>query len=331
MRKSRVILICAGLAIASFSGCKPNENGTTGDDHGKGKEPEKTNETVVEFNEDSAYYFVAKQVEFGPRVPGTIAHAKTREFLLEKLKGYCDTAFINSGDIRMHSQKIAIINNIIGSFNPASKDRIVLAAHWDTRPQADEDPDQPTTPADGANDGASGVGILLEIARQLHEMHPARGIDIIFFDQEDAGDRHGAPDSWCLGSQFWGRWVKEHNYKANWGILLDMVGAKGATFGLEAHSVRYNHNLTLDVWKTGQRLGYGSFFLNINGGMITDDHVYMNTLAEIPSIDIIHYDLTTENGFPAHWHRHTDNMDAIDKYTLKAVGQTVLHVVANRK
>jgi Peptidase family M28 len=322
---SLIFILFLGV-ISILSSCKPDPGSTD-----KPKEPKKKAQTRVQvkFDADSAYHFVDKQVAFGPRVPGTLAHQQTMNYLLKKLNSYCDTAFINSGDIMVLKGTKVLIKNVIGSFNPESKNRIVLAAHWDTRPIAEEDPVNKTTPADGANDGGSGVGVLLEIARQLQKLKPQHGIDIIFFDQEDNGDRTGNPDTWCLGSQFWGNWAVEHRYEAEAGILLDMVGAKGATFGLEGHSIAFNHNLVLKVWKNAQRLGYGGYFINIDGGLITDDHFYMNTIAGVPSIDIIHHDLSTESGFPDNWHTHADNMNAIDKNTLKAVGHTVLDVVVH--
>jgi hypothetical protein len=217
----------------------------------------------------------------------------------------------------------------MGRFNAKNPKRFVLAAHWDTRPQADEDPMHPTTPADGANDGASGVGVLIEIARQLQTLNPQMGIDIVFFDKEDGGEQGGRTETWCIGSQHWSDMALEEGYEAQNGILLDMVGAKDATFAFEDHSVHYNQPLLLETWKTGQQLGYGNHFVNVTGNMVTDDHVFMNQFAGIPTIDIIHFDINTRNSFPDHWHKHTDNMDVIDANTLKAVGHTVLQVVMN--
>ncbi|MFT5723180.1 MAG: glutaminyl-peptide cyclotransferase [Bacteroidia bacterium] len=296
------------------------------------KEPIKPKPVVkVSFDADSAYNFVAEQVAFGPRVPGTSAHQKTLVYLKEKLALYCDTAEILTGTHTLYDKTIVPIFNVWGRFDVDKTKRIMLAAHWDTRPQSDEDPTVTDKPADGANDGASGVGVLLEIARQLKTMSPEYGVDIIFFDNEDGGESGGRPDTWCLGSQNWGESVPNSGYTAQYGILLDMVGAKNATFAYEGYSTHFNQQLMLDVWKTGQNLGYGGYFLSIPGNTITDDHVYMNRFAGIPSIDIIHYDLKTNNRFPEHWHKQTDNMDIIDKNTLTAVGHTVLHVVANKR
>lgn len=300
----------------------------THDDPKKDPTPKKV--VSVTFNKDSAYQYVAEQVAFGPRVPGTAAHQQTLQYLVNKLSEFCDTAYAMPGIHTDFYGKQHSIYNVMGRFNPKSKKRIVLAAHWDTRPQSDEDPVIKDKPADGANDGASGVGILIEIARQLKSLKPTQGVDIIFFDAEDGGESGGRPDSWCLGSQYWSSKAIDNGYSANAGILLDLVGAKNATFAFEGYSTEFNQNLMLEVWKTGQRLGYGSYFINNTGNMITDDHVYMTKFGGIPTIDIIHYDLKTSNQFPDHWHRQTDNMDAIDRNTLNAVGHTVLQVVMNR-
>jgi glutaminyl-peptide cyclotransferase len=277
------------------------------------------------FNADSAYSFVATQVDFGPRVPGTKAHAEAADWLLAKLKEYADTAYFQIGTATMITGEVRMVKNIIASFNPDASYTTLLAAHWDTRPQADEDPEDPKNPADGANDGGSGVGVLLEIARQLSLTDFKKGVDIVFFDQEDAGERRGDPRTWCVGSQFWGDDAMKTGYTASQGILLDMVGAPDAVFCYEKNSMRYNPGLMRRIWKTGQKLGYGRYFLNTDGGEITDDHIYMTKFAGVPSIDIIHYNNYSRSGFPEHWHTHDDNMSAIDRSTLQAVGHTVMH------
>ena len=187
---------------------------------------------------------------------------------------------------------------------------------------------------DGADDGASGVGVLLEIARQFSAKAPSVGVDIIFFDAEDYGtpefDKEYKADTWCLGTQFWAKNPHVKGYKADFGILLDMVGAKGATFFKEQTSLHYAPNIVEEVWSTARNLGYGKFFISAPGGAITDDHQYVITGRNIPCIDIINYDPEAETGFGAYWHTQNDTMDNIDRETLKAVGQTVLEVVYNR-
>lgn len=334
MMKAILHLLFAVFAMVLFA-CQPNGPGnttgssssTTGESTTGAKPPPKP--INVQFNADSAYAYVAKQVSFGPRVPETAAHGRCVNYLEHKLKEFCDTAFVQEGLFKMQSGRIIPINNPIGIFNPESNKRFLLAAHFDTRPFADEDSQRPTEPADGANDGASGVGVLLEIARQLREMDVDLGVDIIFFDAEDMGDRGGHPTTWCLGSQYWGGNLHVKDYFAQEGILLDMVGAKDAMFAYEVNSINQNYGLVKEVWSTGQRLGYGRHFMNIDGGAVIDDHQFVHTETGIPMIDIIEHSLET-GSFGHYWHTHDDNMDVIDAETLKAVGHTVLQVVARR-
>ncbi len=282
------------------------------------------------FSSDSAYEYVAKQVSFGPRVPNTEAHRKCSAWLESMLKKWADTVFVQSFDSKNGTGQIMKAKNLIGSFNPNNPDRLLLCAHWDTRPQADQDKTNPTTPADGANDGGSGVGVLLEIARQLHLVKPEMGIDIIFFDVEDGGSNSNETEStWCLGSKYWAEHPHVMDYMAKNGILLDMVGSKNALFAREEMSAIYDNNFLGKVWQTGANIGFGSFFSNYNKDGITDDHVNVSTLGHVPTIDIIDYSSATQSGFGAYWHTHDDNMSIISKFTLNAVGKTVLQVVLN--
>jgi hypothetical protein len=290
---------------------------------------------IPNFNKDSAYYFVQKQVEFGPRVPGTEAHAACAKYLSGTLKRMADTVFVQNFQARAFDGTVLKGKNIIGSFHPEKADRIFLCAHWDSRPFADHDPDlkNHNTPIDGANDGASGVGVLLEIARQISLTRPKVGIDIIFFDLEDYGppqdsQQRGEGDWWALGSQYWSRNTHVPGYFAKYGILLDMVGAENATFLMEGFSLYYAPGLVKKVWNTAHQIGYSSRFLFEQGGYIEDDHKYVNEILKIPTINIIHLDHQSVNGsFFDHWHTVHDNMETISRETLEVVGQTVLTVV----
>ena len=288
---------------------------------------------VPVFDPDSAYHFIAQQVAFGPRVPNTEAHRQAGLWLAGQLERFADTVYIQQTRVRAYNGTVLNIKNMIGVFQPESRRRILLCAHWDSRPYADYDPDPEKhyTPIDGANDGASGVGVLLEIARLISEEAPGTGIDIIFFDAEDYG-RHRfsqlpEDDSWALGAQYWARNPHRPDYNARFGILLDMVGASGATFRREAYSMLYAPNVVRKVWDTAHRLGYGHLFLNTDGSFIVDDHYYINRIRNIPTINIIHQDDSTLHGFFPEWHTTGDNMDVIDRYTLQAVGETVMKVI----
>ncbi|GAB6395079.1 MAG: M28 family peptidase [Bacteroidales bacterium] len=285
------------------------------------------------FDADSARTFVENQVKFGPRVPNTPAHKACGDYLIAGLKRFGAQLYVQEMTLTAYNGDKLQTRNIIGAYNTANPKRILLFAHWDSRPYADNDPEpsKRQTPIDGADDGASGVGVLLEIARQIHLQAPETGIDIIFFDAEDYGipvfAKGNAPDSWCLGAQSWAKKPHVSGYRADYGILLDMVGSKNATFYKEYTSVEKAASLVEKVWNVARNLGYGKYFLNAKGGYITDDHVYVIAGRNIPCIDIINYSPDNEHGFGDHWHTHHDNMEVIDKETLKAVGQTVLEII----
>lgn len=291
-----------------------------------------------DFNSDSAYHFVDKQVAFGPRVPNSEAHKACGDYLVAELERFGATVTQQKADLKAFDGTILHARNIIGAFNPEKADRILLFAHWDTRPFSDKDPDEKNyhTPVQGANDGASGVGVLLEVARILQEKAPDLGVDIIFFDAEDYGTPtfvHDIPsgEGWCLGSEYWSKNPHIPGYKARFGILLDMVGAPDATFYKEEISRQHALGIVEKVWGTACDLGYGKYFIDKNVGGITDDHVPVNENRGIPSVDIIHLDLNTDSNFG--WYHHTtkDDMNNVSKETLKAVGQTVLEVVYKEK
>ena len=217
-------------------------------------------------------------------------------------------------------------------FLQTKKNRVALFAHWDSRHIADHDTENQNSPILGANDGGSGVGVLIELARQFSIKEPKIGIDIILFDAEDYGQPENSeyaymPDSWCLGSQHWSKNPHKANYSARYGILLDMVAGEDATFYLEGYSSYFASSILQKVWKRGHKLGFGKHFVYENSPQITDDHLYVNTLAHIPTIDIIEFDPSTENKFNKHWHTHGDDMDNIDVETLNAVGQTLMEVL----
>ena len=285
------------------------------------------------FNEDSAYEYVAKQVKFGPRVPNTAPHVKCGDYLIAELKRNGAKVTIQEFEAKAFNGKSLRLRNIIGSFNEGASKRLLFAAHWDTRPFADKDITQKDVPIDGANDGASGVGILLEIARVVNAAKkPSVGLDIIFFDGEDYGQPNNssqnyATDSWCLGSQYWAKNKHLPQYNAYYGILLDMVGAANAKFALEGTSMHYAPDVTRKVWETGAQLGYSSNFIFQEVGGITDDHTYINQIAKIPMLDIIEYDNSGDDFFGSYHHTHKDNISIIDRKTLKAVGQTILEVL----
>jgi hypothetical protein len=313
--------------------------GSTGENNNRNNEIQtqaeitQTPKHIPAFNADSAYYYIEKQVSFGPRVPNTPSHKECGDWLQQSLERFADTVYVQPARLRAWDGTVLNIRNFIGSFQPENNRRILLCAHWDTRPWADHDPDSQNhySPIDGANDGASGVGVLLEIARLLSKIQPNIGIDIIFFDAEDYGEhedkRSFDRDTWALGSQHWSRTPHRPDYNARFGILLDMVGAYNATFRHEGYSMMYAPQIVRRVWALAQREGFAHYFLNEESSYIIDDHYYINTIRGIPTINIIDQRRDTPHGFFQYWHTMDDTMDKIDRSTLHAVGTTVVAVI----
>ncbi|GAB3732194.1 M28 family peptidase [Spirosoma lituiforme] len=344
MTKSSYFLISA-LLLLSVGACQNKQSQS--DATQTTEKPTTAAVSAPSFNADSAYSYVDRQVAFGPRVPNTPAHVQTGNYLAAKLKQFgCEVTEQSFVATTWDGKKLNA-RNIIGNINPKATKRIVLASHWDSRPHADQDEDvaDQKKPVVAANDGASGVGVLLELARtiQQSQQKPTVGIDIIFFDAEDWGNGEKATNDFekesgnqfdyigfCLGSRYWAKNLHKPGYSAYYGILLDMVGAKGATFAKEGLSMQFAPTVVNNVWQTASRSGYSQYFVDTPGGQITDDHVAPNTIAKIPMIDIIHTTIGTGGFFPA-WHTAEDNMSNIDRGTLKAVGQTLLQVLYNEQ
>ena len=295
--------------------------------------------SIPEFCADSAYSYIRKQTDFGPRVPNTEAHKACAAWLTAKLKEHGAQTQVQEFETRTFDKTRLQCYNIIGSYNPDSPTRIILCSHWDSRPWADNDPDPAnwTKPVDAANDGASGVAVILEIARQMQKQAPEIGVDCIFFDAEDwgPGDSYQGNDSekwWGLGTQYWARNPHIQGYRARYAILLDMVGGKGAKFSREGYSIMFGKHVVEKVWNAAGSLGYGSIFMPADGGYVTDDHYYINRIAHIPSIDIVPYlPDCKESTFGPTWHTIKDNIDNIDKNVLEAVGKTLIEVIYNEK
>lgn len=326
----RILLICT-LLVLLFVSC-----GAGGGR--KGQQVSVPASVIVPiFNGDSAYRFVDAQVAFGPRVPNTQAHRDCGNWLEEKLRGYGADVVTQNVELTAYNGDRLQARNIVAQFQPEKKKRVLLCAHWDSRPWADSDPDPANhyKPILGANDGGSGVGVLLEVARQLSGVPTTVGVDIMLFDAEDYGvhekEVSDMEHSWALGSQYWSRMPHKDNYNARFGILLDIVGAPSSKFHREGISEYYASGIIDKVWKCAATLGYADTFVNEEGGYITDDHYYVNHFLGIPCIDIINYAPDSPNGFGMHHHTLKDDMDWISADMLKIVGQTVLTVIYNEK
>jgi Zn-dependent M28 family amino/carboxypeptidase len=282
---------------------------------------------VPDFNADSAYHFVQKQVDFGPRVPNSAAHQKCAAWLASEFRRH--GLVVIEQKFKAEHYKGTTFNavNIIGQYRPELGRRILLAAHWDSRFQADKDDKNRDKPIAGADDGGSGVAVLLEIARLLAANPVPIGVDFILFDVEDQGDDNGAAETWCLGAQHWAKNLHKPGYSPYQAVLLDMVGAKGARFMKEGLSMQVAPGTVDKIWGLAASLGYGQYFDPTPRSGITDDHAFVVRDARIPMIDIISTPNDGEQPFGDYHHRHTDNMGIIDRNTLKAVGQTMMAFV----
>ncbi len=320
------VLIC--LAVLCLPSCTGDER-TTDPQSGNSAPATPPRERIVKptprFDADSAYAYVARQVDFGPRVMNTEAHDQTRQWLVDKLSDF--GAEVEEQKFQATAFDGTTLNstNIIGRYNPERTDRVALYAHWDTRPFADgpSEKDEDAV-VNGADDGASGVGVLLEVARQMGLDAADIGLDIVFLDAEDYGTS-GETDSYGLGAQHYARTLGA--VRPMYGILLDMVGAKDARFALEGVSMRFAPQVMDKVWTLAESMKQGKYFQRVRGGAVTDDHYFINTIAGVPTIDIINSQPDTQSGFVEHWHTGDDNMDVIDRETLRVVGQVVLATV----
>lgn len=325
MKNSNVLIalsLCLVFLLASCNNDKKDNRSTNNNT------PPKTKVKVPSFNKDSAFYFVEKQLAFGPRVPGTKTHQACKNWFIEKFESYGADVIDQAFTANIYTGDKWSSNNIIAQFNPKHKNRVILSAHWDSRFIAEEDSDKnkKNDPIPGADDGGSGVGVLIEIARLISENPIDLGVDIILWDAEDQGERGGVQGSertWCLGSQYWATNQHTKNYRPLYGINLDMVGAKNPRFAKDDVSMKYASKTMNKVWKLAMAMGFTDMFTNESSGGLTDDHLFINIMAGIPMIDIINQPKGSRTGFGPHWHTHNDDISAIDKRTLKVVGQVV--------
>ncbi len=326
MKKIFVYLLLAAMAAALIWKACPNDPPppVIQDDP-----TPKKNVDIPRFHSDSALSFIAKQVDFGPRVPNSAAHKSCKQWLVNKLKSYGATVYEQDFKATQYTGTVLNGTNIVAAFNPQATNRMIIAAHWDSRFVADHDTKDTNKPILGADDGASGVGVIIELARQLQAKPTQMGVDLVLFDAEDNGKDNVQTmedaKSWCLGSQHWAKTPHINGYRAKFGILLDMVGATGARFSRDQISMQYAAEYTNKVWKMAEQMGYGAYFVPELSGPMTDDHLFVNEIAGIPMMDIINR--SAEGGFASHWHTHNDNMKAIDRETIRVVGQLMLSVL----
>lgn len=325
--KLNQVLVVSFLVAAGLQSCQQNKRTDEGNTTAEVKLQS------PEFNADSAYAYTKAQVDFGPRIPSTPAHAKTADYLVAKLKSFGGEVAVQQAPTKTYDGKTHQLKNIIAAFYPEKKQRVLVTAHWDARPFSDEDPNigMRDKHFDAANDGASGVAVILELARQIQQKQPEVGVDFILWDLEDYGsanDETPHETTWCLGSQHWAKNQTTKYGKPLYAINLDMVGGANAQFTQDAVSRQYAPSVVSKVWSIASEIGYGNYFINVTSGQLIDDHYWINQ-AGIPAIDIIHY--SDAAGFYSNWHTQLDNLNNIDKNTLKAVGQTVLETIFREK
>jgi Zn-dependent M28 family amino/carboxypeptidase len=295
---------------------------------------QKANPVAVTFNADSAYAFCEQQCQFGPRVMNSEAHELCGQWIARKFRSYGLEVVEQKATLRGYDGTPLQSTNIMASYKPGVAPRLLVCAHWDSRPWADNDPDEANhrKPVMAANDGASGVAVMLEAARLLPDSLGV-GIDFVCFDAEDWGipqwaDAEDPGDTWALGAQHWAANPHCDPNTIRFGILLDMVGGQQARFYREGYSMQRAKKVVDKVWKAADVAGYSSYFLQEECGWVTDDHVPVNDVAGIPCIDIInHYPACEQSSFGPTWHTIHDDMEHIDRQTLKAVGQTLLQVL----
>lgn len=309
---------------------------------GKTKSTRKTADTIAlascpRFCADSAMMYIEQQCAFGPRVTGSKESEQCAEYIVKCFERFGATVEVQPNTVKIYDGTVLQARNIIASINPDSHDRILFCAHWDSRLWADNDPDEKNhhTPVLAANDGASGVAVMMELCRLLQQQPVETGIDFICFDAEDLGtpqwaeDPEDGRDTWCLGSYNWAKRASESGYKARFGILLDMVGGRGSTFALERVSTYYASPVVEMVWALAAQIGYGHYFPHKEGGALTDDHVNVNTIARIPCLDIVPYFTDGPSVFGPTWHTVNDTPENIDPNVLEAVGQTLTQLIYN--
>ncbi|HSQ76477.1 MAG TPA: M28 family peptidase [Bacteroidota bacterium] len=279
------------------------------------------------FDGERAFSYLLKQTSFGPRNPNSKGHAACRGYLAETLRRAADDVRLQEFAADGYDGETLRLTNIIAAFRPELKTRILLCAHWDTRPRADRDehPQLREQPILGANDAASGVAILLELAALMKSNPPPVGVDIVLFDGEDYGkeqDHH----LYLIGSRYFAR-HKQPDYVPRFGILLDMVGDTFLELPREMHSVRSAPDVVSMVWSAARELGVTQF-VDADGEEILDDHVPLNE-AGIKTIDIIDFNYPDDSH--RYWHTHQDIPENCSSESLHAVGTVLTHVVYGQR
>lgn len=273
----------------------------------------------TDFSAEAAMGYARAQVAFGPRVPGSPAARRAGDWIVEQMRQRADTVTVQAWTHVTRQGDTLPLRNVLARFKPRATERILYLAHWDTRPRADEDPvlGRRASSFDGANDGASGVGLLIAVADLLKKTPPAMGVDLLFVDGEDWGDfggydEGGAPDV-LIGSTYFAKHLPDSGYKPMFGVLFDMIGDANLDIYQEGHSLSRAPEVVRRVWNTAHELGYAKHFISSDGGPITDDHLPLLN-AGLRVIDVIDINYRS----PDQQTYHHTSMDTMDKLSLKS-------------
>jgi Zn-dependent M28 family amino/carboxypeptidase len=290
--------------------------------------PKEKNLTPPHFNADYSFNQIIQYEKFGPKVPGTPEHQKAGDWIISEMKSLGLMVIEQKTEATNFEGKKIPVRNIIASFRPELKKRVLLSAHWDNRPFADQDKKNKDKPILGVNDGGSGVVVLMGIAKAISEFKDFKsfqtGIDFAFWDAEDWGNPSDA-NSYCLGSQYWASHPVPENYKAQYGINFDMVGRIGSVFPVENYSLQNAGPIVQKLKVAAKKIGYQDFFPDYRIGPIVDDHYFVAEGRGIPMVDLIY--MSPEGRFPPEWHTHDDTSEFISRDVLKAVGQTTIQTI----
>ena len=283
---------------------------------------------VPEFDGQKAFQNLLDQCDIGPRDPGSLGHLAGKKYIVESIQDHADTLFLQNFTYDIYGKEEKFNGtNIIARFNTFSKEQVLIGAHWDTRPWADLDKNKENynKPILGANDGASGVAVLIELARILKISPPSIGINLVFFDAEDSGIS-GENESFCKGSIYFSKNLPLKGIKE--GIILDMVGDKQLSLPIERYSLKFHGKLVRQLWDRAKVLDLKAF-KGVVGSFIYDDHVPLNQYAGIPTIDII--DIKYPNSFTNYWHTMNDIPENCSAESLQQVGTLMVDYIYNRK
>jgi glutaminyl-peptide cyclotransferase len=285
------------------------------------------------FSGQQALAYAGTQVSFGPRVPGTPAAKKAGDWIVAQMRQRADTVIVQQWTHITKARDTLPMRNILARFNPKATQRILYLTHWDTRPHADEDPvlGKRAGSFDAANDGASGVGLLVALGDFLKRNPPTTGVDLLFVDGEDWGsfDDYAsgkAPDV-LIGSTYFVQHPPEPGYKPMFGVLFDMIGDKDLNINEEANSLEMAPEVVGRVWQTAAELGYSKYFIPTDGGAITDDHLpFLKAGLHVIDVVDINYPLPYPSTLNYH-HTTMDTMDKISARSLQVVGDVAVKLI----